>query len=222
MKKRKKSGFTLIEILVVIAIISILAAILFPVFARARENARRASCLSNLKQLGLGVQMYTQDYDERMPPAYQYNGAPGDTTQLYSWMALIMPYVKSSQACVCPSWSNDSGYSEGSPDRNPPIPVSSYTAVFPVTGSVGRLLAEFVAPAETIFGLDRKQCTAIGTCDRFYWSGNYTTVMARMMNEAPANTGSHFDGNNVFFVDGHAKWLRKLAPEQLSHDNVAS
>jgi prepilin-type N-terminal cleavage/methylation domain-containing protein len=66
---RKKRAFTLIELLVVIAIIAILAAILFPVFARARENARRSSCQSNLKQIGLGVLQYTQDYDETLPPA---------------------------------------------------------------------------------------------------------------------------------------------------------
>src|SRR5690349_4775228 len=62
-----RSGFTLIELLVVIAIIALLAAILFPVFARARENARRASCQSNLKQIGLGIMQYTQDYDDRLP-----------------------------------------------------------------------------------------------------------------------------------------------------------
>src|SRR4028118_1774787 len=62
-----RSGFTLIELLVVIAIIGILASILFPVFARARENARRSSCQSNLKQIGLGILQYTQDYDEKLP-----------------------------------------------------------------------------------------------------------------------------------------------------------
>src|SRR5687767_1588685 len=65
--RSRKVGFTLIELLVVIAIIAILAAILFPVFARARENARRASCQSNLKQLGLSFAQYTQDFDERYP-----------------------------------------------------------------------------------------------------------------------------------------------------------
>ena len=67
MRKHSSSGFTLIELLVVIAIIAILAAILFPVFARARESARRSNCLSNLKQLGIGFQMYAQDYDETYP-----------------------------------------------------------------------------------------------------------------------------------------------------------
>jgi len=216
-----RKGFTLIELLVVIAIIAILAAILFPVFARARENARRTSCLSNLKQLGLGVQMYSQDYDEHVPPAYQYNGPTTD--DLYSWMALIMPYVKSSQVCVCPSWSNAEVYGEANADRKPPIPFASYTAPFLVTGQPGRALAAFVAPAETIYGLDRKQCTAVAACDHFYWANtaSYSTVMAAQVNAAPADA-AHFEGNNVFFVDGHAKWLKKIDPKQLTHDNVAS
>src|SRR5690606_28544578 len=88
-KKLESKGFTLIELLVVIAIIAILAAILFPVFARARENARRASCMSNEKQLALGLLMYTQDYDERLP---DYHGG----TAPY-FPDLIFPYVKSYQ-----------------------------------------------------------------------------------------------------------------------------
>ncbi|MDH7569634.1 MAG: prepilin-type N-terminal cleavage/methylation domain-containing protein, partial [Armatimonadota bacterium] len=67
MIRRRERGFTLIELLVVIAIIAILAAILFPVFARARENARRSNCASNLKQIGMGIRQYSQDYDERLP-----------------------------------------------------------------------------------------------------------------------------------------------------------
>src|SRR3954462_467000 len=88
---RSAQGFTLIELLVVIAIIAILAAILFPVFARARENARRTSCLSNLKQIGLGIMQYTQDFDETLP-VYDYppNGTHG-------WSNAIEPYLKSAQ-----------------------------------------------------------------------------------------------------------------------------
>ena len=77
---RKKFGFTLIELLVVFAIIAILAAILFPVFARARENARRASCQSNLKQIGLGIMQYTQDYDEKMPRMFYYIDDDGSSS----------------------------------------------------------------------------------------------------------------------------------------------
>jgi len=66
---KKRQAFTLIELLVVIAIIAILAAILFPVFAQAREKARQATCLSNMKQMGLATRMYLQDYDETWFPA---------------------------------------------------------------------------------------------------------------------------------------------------------
>ena len=102
------SGFTLIEMLVVIAIICLLAAILFPVFGRVRENARRASCQSNLKQLALGVAQYVQDNDNCYPAKpssgfgtdYQVDIA---STNAGGWGNMIMPYVKSSQVFKCPS-----------------------------------------------------------------------------------------------------------------------
>ena len=114
----KRRGFTLIELLVVIAIIAILAAILFPVFARAREKARQTSCLSNMKQLGLGMLMYAQDYDEtftRMGHGNQPTPVvPGDnyfnynsgSSYLYfyrSWASNIYPYIKNVQIFICPS-----------------------------------------------------------------------------------------------------------------------
>lgn len=130
--KRFSGGFTLIELLVVIAIIAILAAILFPVFARARENARRASCQSNLKQLGLAIMQYTQDYDEKLPPEHDCGGDPsqncGDPGTVNAntgkfagifnsswndpifWAEIIMPYVKNSQIYVCPSYQGKLGY----------------------------------------------------------------------------------------------------------------
>ena len=95
-----RRGFTLIELLVVIAIIAILAAILFPVFARARENARRASCSSNLKQIGLGLMQYSQDYDEKQPLG---GSNTWNNTEQLTWRQLIQPYVKSTQLFVCPS-----------------------------------------------------------------------------------------------------------------------
>jgi prepilin-type N-terminal cleavage/methylation domain-containing protein/prepilin-type processing-associated H-X9-DG protein len=110
--RRTLRGFTLIELLVVIAIIAILAAILFPVFAQAREKARMTSCLSNTKQLGLGVMMYVQDYDE-MYPCNSWDTPPVGTTDTdshdpnfptaFNWMWKVMPYMKNRQILVCPS-----------------------------------------------------------------------------------------------------------------------
>lgn len=119
-KSRWKAGFTLIELLVVIAIIAILAAILFPVFAKARENARRASCLSNLKQLGLGSMQYSQDYDEMVMPNY-LDLTPGRNNEVEqgAWFHLIQPYTKSWQVQVCPSKENTwgLGWADPAPQR---------------------------------------------------------------------------------------------------------
>ncbi|MEI6501173.1 MAG: DUF1559 domain-containing protein [Armatimonadota bacterium] len=96
---RSRDGFTLIELLVVIAIIAILASILFPVFARAREKARETTCKSNLRQLGLSIRMYVDDYDGLMPKANykpSVKGQPG-------LVALLEPYVKNTQIFRCPS-----------------------------------------------------------------------------------------------------------------------
>jgi len=106
MSKTRK-GFTLIELLVVIAIIAILAAILFPVFAQAREKARAISCLSNMKQLGLGLYQYTQDYDEQLIKnyyAFPAGGGWGTNGQVfYNWRHAVQPYVKNTGIMACPS-----------------------------------------------------------------------------------------------------------------------
>jgi len=117
MSKTRK-GFTLIELLVVIAIIAILAAILFPVFAQAREKARAISCLSNMKQLGLGLYQYTQDYDEQLIknyysfPADPVNGWGSNGLVYYNWRYAVQPYIKNIGIMACPSsqYFNNSAY----------------------------------------------------------------------------------------------------------------
>jgi len=98
-RSHKPGGFTLIELLVVIAIIAILAAILFPVFAQAREQARKTSCLSNVKQLNLGCLMYIQDYDETIP---LLSGSNPNGTGVVTWQDTVQPYIKNYAICFCP------------------------------------------------------------------------------------------------------------------------
>ncbi|MGC9004679.1 MAG: DUF1559 domain-containing protein [bacterium] len=100
----RRRGFTLIELLVVIAIIAILAAILFPVFSRAREMARKAACTSNLKEIGMAMRMYSQDWDEKIVPMYVWDPNTGYRTW---WMVLIQPYLKNYQILRCPSANYD-------------------------------------------------------------------------------------------------------------------
>lgn len=143
---RSRHGFTLIELLVVIAIIALLAAILFPVFARARENARRASCQSNLKQIGLALAQYTQDYDSILPRGYviydhttaacvpQKNwyviqvGFDGATNGLSTtWMDYLDPYVKSTQIYFCPSGTTGNGVKWTTQEPQPYDPRRTYS-----------------------------------------------------------------------------------------------
>jgi len=158
-----RKGFTLIDLLVVIAIIAILAAILFPVFAQAREKARATSCLSNTKQMGLGIMMYVQDYDEMYPcnswdahtdPAI---GPPIGTTDsdsgnpnfpaAFNFMFKVMPYTKNRQILVCPSdpaGGKNANWENYDPNPNPtcddvwgvPTPMS-YTANEQIIGYGG-------------------------------------------------------------------------------------
>jgi len=127
-RHQSKGAFTLIELLVVIAIIAILAAILFPVFARARENARRTSCMSNLKQLGLGFVQYTQDYDEKTLNVSKQTisgGSPFGPNYVYigNWWVVLYPYTKSTQILHCPD------RAEAAPDstRSPSSPTNPTT-----------------------------------------------------------------------------------------------
>ena len=130
MQKCTRSAFTLIELLVVIAIIAILAAILFPVFSQAREKARQSSCLSNEKQIGLGLMQYVQDYDETYPPAYQYKnnnwaaGTNGGSAGGYlHWTLWLHPYVKNDDVYRCSSDRTPNGGLK--PDNTPCAPWTS-------------------------------------------------------------------------------------------------
>jgi prepilin-type N-terminal cleavage/methylation domain-containing protein/prepilin-type processing-associated H-X9-DG protein len=177
---RNRSAFTLIELLVVIAIIAILAAILFPVFAQAREKARATACLSNMKQVGLGLAMYTQDYDETLPYSVNFcnearipnplnpNDAPGGSEGIGRrpmWHAVIQPYMKSWELYSCPS---DAGVKDTTNLVNKYHYISygynygylgDYTSVTCANGQstvifMGQSLAAIAKPADTIAVID--------------------------------------------------------------------
>ncbi|HEX8465690.1 MAG TPA: DUF1559 domain-containing protein [Abditibacterium sp.] len=152
---RKAKGFTLIELLVVIAIIAILASILFPVFGRARENARRSSCTSNIKQISLGLLQYLQDYDERfMPTATERQGADVEAASgtdpfvaaKYSYRKILQPYLKSEQIFRDPSapdwpsqaagrfWSTDYGMHINENNRSAGFGQQAWYAANPTFG----------------------------------------------------------------------------------------
>jgi prepilin-type N-terminal cleavage/methylation domain-containing protein/prepilin-type processing-associated H-X9-DG protein len=189
---KSKRGFTLIELLVVIAIIAILAAILFPVFAQARESARKASCLSNLKQLGLAFHMYSQDYDETMPgaapgnaPAKEGHWVPGvwvnDSAPCQVETGALFSYCKNAQIYQCPSDSfrlRRLSYS------------MNYFLGF-------RSLAAVNRPADCIMLVDEQRTLN----DGFFAPGP----------DIP--TYVHQGGANFAYFDGHAKYRK---PEQIT------
>lgn len=198
----RKKGFTLIELLVVIAIIAILAAILFPVFARARENARRSSCQSNLKQIGLGIMQYTQDYDEKVPlQDGDYIGDFANSTSA-TWQRGIYPYTKSWQILSCPSAENLVTTATNSK--------SSYfgNGVVMPNGS-SRSVASIQNTANVIM-LHEGKYVVSASVDRPIVSDPADHSFYAWQYGVEQNT-VHFDGGNLLFVDGHVKWKKQSA-----------
>lgn len=221
--RRRTRGFTLIELLVVIAIIAILAAILFPVFARARENARRASCQSNAKQILIGVMQYTQDNDERYPLTWT------DGINI-TWSMAIQPYVKSSQVFSCPSdrhktaqhWATPGGSFSGAE-----IFHNSYIANIRMGGynSTNTIaLSQVASPATTVYltdgarGVDGDQAAIDADPTGLTWADNRDFAFFLCHPGTPnvaSNCGTsgwsgapsarHLETVNVGYADGHVK-----------------
>ncbi len=212
MRRGSTRGFTLIELLVVIAIIAILAAILFPVFARAREKARQSSCLSNVKQIMLAVQMYVQDYDELLPEGTSYwesPWAPG-VADAGPWYALLMPYIKNEQVLVCPSHRHTQNFSDTGDSAllwdDWQDTVISYGANMDL-GRPGVPLASLDQPTEWVW------LTEYNTFSQYWYTGSGRGC-STLPNDSYRPWGSHaeFEHNgqmNLGYVDGHAKSISK-------------
>ncbi len=193
-----RRGFTLIELLVVIAIIAILAAILFPVFAKAREKARQSSCQSNLKQIGLALLQYAQDYDERTGYAVLWQTGYGAG---WSWPEWSQPYTKNVQLYYCPSaprtvinaGSADFGTKDSSWSAWCTAPYVSYVMN---TQAANASLAEFTAVSETVWVGDGIWVDMDGS--------SAAAIQQRCLMAL-----RHNEGNNFLFCDGHVKWAKR-------------
>lgn len=206
-----RRAFTLVELLVVIAIIAILAAILFPVFARARENARRSSCASNEKQLALGIAQYTTDYDERMPIL-----ASTDV----NWDVAVQPYVKTMEAFRCPS--------APKPKAKALVPDNAYHSTYAIPGTdngartvmldkTGLPLAKIKETARTFMLVESGYGRWDNPASLYYTSGYGMLGVGlseiNLTTQDPEDTAyflhdRHFGGSNVAFADGHVKWIK--------------
>lgn len=197
MKQNKSRGFTLIELLIVITIIAGLAAILFPVFARARENARRASCQSNLKQLGLALVMYAQDYDGSII-ARQY-----DDGKNAWWTDPYLPYIGSGQLRACPSAEQSSSSRSGhnyACNRHV-LPNTSLTEIRPsFLHAFNASMTAFTVDGSPKPGSKEMDCVSAHHSQSADGIGYFKET-----DQYPVVT-RHLEGANAASLDGHVKW----------------
>ena len=192
---RKRNAFTLIELLVVIAIIAILAAILFPVFARARENARRSSCSSNLKQIGLGILQYTQDYDEKYPNQV-ISATPANNLH---FGYILQPYLKSKQIFLCPSAAGSTS------DIKNPYPADTKDHIWTADATTpGGAFSGSYGMNTPVEGISQAQVLNVVRTPMFF-DGAWPEASGSA-DPGIINARRHFDGSNLCYVDGHVKF----------------
>jgi prepilin-type N-terminal cleavage/methylation domain-containing protein len=215
--RRRSLGFTLIELLVVIAIIAILAAILFPVFAQARDKARQAACLSNVKQIALGISMYRQDWDGANPfagwppgPNWQHNVDGPNSHYEFEWQFTIQPYLKNAGVLRCPS---DKISFEERPVSYLFNNYMSYDRKPFTEAAVDR-------PAETVVLWDGYGPTGSGTMKnppavngQLYAANTYREYTqwgnaAQWLADPKRGLPRHNGGGHAIYMDMHAKWVR--------------
>ncbi|MDX1931694.1 MAG: DUF1559 domain-containing protein [Capsulimonadales bacterium] len=232
----RPTAFTLIELLVVIAIIAILAAILFPVFAQAREKARAVSCLANMKNVGIAILQYNQDYDETYPIAYQaFNGSFSASRTRMSWPRIIQPYVRNTGIFRCPSEANTTGNVPGTgdtPETRYPVSYAYnyfFGGNFSPTGVVGSSLGKVRRPAQTVMMVDGSSQPQLGVAPERWPQKRGATAVTGLPDTANrsawllvhagtqpligfadygAPLARHNERVNVLWADGHLKSAR--------------